>query len=277
MTKQVNIIGVFMTIPALVDDAKFLIENDRHLAALSVLLLAVAGSSRRKYPDRKNIGDGQAFKWFLGGMIRKLLLNDDDLDAHDRIGIRVEVDGNQLPMEDVFYKYYRCALVHEGQLSAEVAIVPPRGDLRAGVIGGSISLGPVFEIDYGWLDVLTACVVHAPCNGDLFGIEHNVCVLKADVDEESFEKDLKERFGLSDAKLEYVVRVVKKIGPENVAGQADIVSFTRDLIESFTLHNGALLSLRTDNIRFAEDPVYYERAADLLKSIAIAYETKRVE
>ncbi|WP_158891957.1 MULTISPECIES: hypothetical protein [unclassified Pseudomonas] len=266
-----------MTIPTLVEDAKFLIENDRHLAALSLLLLAVAGSSRRKYPDRKNVGDGQAFKWFLGGMIRKLLLNDENLDAHERIGISVEVDGKQLPMEDVLYKYYRCALVHEGQLSAEVAIVPSRGgDLRAGVIGGSISLGPVFEIDYRWIGVLTACVVQAPCNGALFGIEHNICVLKADIDEKAFEADLKERFGLSDAKLEYVVGVVKKIGPENVIRQADIVSFARGLIESFTLHNGALLSLRTDNIRFAEDPVYYERAADLLKSIAIAYETKRV-
>jgi hypothetical protein len=103
---------------ARLEDAKVLYESGRVEGALLMTLVAVAATSRRRYPlgtmslkdPSKKMGDGEAFKTFVRDEIWLLVKEHSDT---------VQYDGG-MPIEDFLYKYLRCSLLHEGELPSDV-------------------------------------------------------------------------------------------------------------------------------------------------------------
>ncbi len=112
-----------------IDDALFLWQNGRRDGALLVALVAVAASARRRYP---NLKDREAFEQFLH-------------DCHS-VRLNVEYRGTCEPIEHIFYKWFRCQLVHEGGLPIDIEFMDT--DEMAVRAGGAPEY--VLKVGRGW-------------------------------------------------------------------------------------------------------------------------------
>lgn len=161
-----------MHIKQQIDDAVFLFQNGRHQGCLSVVMLAIGASSKKVFPSSAH-SDSYAFKQFLGSRIANALWGHRLGDGVGSSGVMVTFRGKAHLIEHIFYKYYRCALIHEGELPDDVIFSPdvgmPDGSGFKGIV---ISSGSTMVLDYNWLEVLIRCVTHAECNGSEFGIKH---------------------------------------------------------------------------------------------------------
>jgi hypothetical protein len=124
-------------VQARVEDAGILADNGHYEGALLMLLIAVAATSRKRYPrgtlSRKNpknkMLDREAFTTFLRDEISRLVREHSDL---------VVYQGTQRPLEEFLYEYLRCNLVHQGR--TPVDLYPMRNDdiLTIDCGGGSV-------------------------------------------------------------------------------------------------------------------------------------------
>jgi hypothetical protein len=122
-------------------------------------MIAVAATARHRYPDRKALKDGEAFKQFLTDVMS--------------VRLSVEYRGECHPIEYIFYKWLRCELVHEGGLPIDIEFMPPDDGLSVRA-GGAPEY--VLKISRGWFHHLVAAVTNAPENRDLFlaGVPHSL-------------------------------------------------------------------------------------------------------
>ena len=142
-----------MSIRGRVEDAMFLWENGRQEGAFLSALVAVAATSRRRFPDHKAVRDREAFERFVAA-------------AHT-VHLSVEYRGKVHPIEHVLYKWLRCELVHEGEIPIDIAFMPDdHPDALSVRAGGAPEF--VLMFSHGWLHHLVGAVVAAPENGDLF-------------------------------------------------------------------------------------------------------------
>lgn len=134
-----------MSVRARVEDALFLYSGGRHEGAFLSALVAVAASARREVPDR-SIGDRECFERFLDQRWRGVLA--------------VEFRGECHPIPRIFYKWFRCELVHEGGLPVDVQFIDTEElSVRA---GGAPEY--VLKVSHGWFHWLIRAVIDAPCN-----------------------------------------------------------------------------------------------------------------
>ena len=106
-------------VQARVEDAGVLADNGRYEGALLMLLIAVASTSRKRYhkgtPSKTNpnkkMSDREAFTTFLRDEIWRLVKEHSDF---------VIYQGKKQLIEDFFYKYLRCELVHEGHIPIDL-------------------------------------------------------------------------------------------------------------------------------------------------------------
>jgi hypothetical protein len=142
-----------MSIRARVEDAILLWKSGRKEGAFLNALVGVAAASRRRFPDRKSVGDREAFVQFL--------------EAARSGHISVEYRGECLPIEQVFYKWIRCQLVHEGELPEDIEFmpdaVPGTYSLRA---GGSPEY--ILKVSEWWFHYLITAIISAPENAAEF-------------------------------------------------------------------------------------------------------------
>ncbi len=138
-----------MSIRRRVEDALLLYDEGRYEGAFLCALVAVAATSRRECPDR-TVGDRQCFERFLNKRWRGVLA--------------VEYRGECQPIPHIFYKWFRCELVHEGGLPVDIEFIETeKMSLRA---GGRPEY--VLKVSHGWFHWLIRAVVEAPCNADEF-------------------------------------------------------------------------------------------------------------
>src|SRR5689334_9376605 len=115
MDDKEPLIGVY----ARIEDAGVLADAGRFEGALLMLLVAIAATSRKRYPvgtkslkkPSEKMGDGEAFKTFLRDEIWRLVREHDDA---------IKFRGQEIPIEDFLYKFLRCELVHEGRLPTDL-------------------------------------------------------------------------------------------------------------------------------------------------------------
>jgi hypothetical protein len=142
-----------MSIASRLEDAVILWNNGRHEGALLNALIAVAATSRLRFPNRKQASDSQAFTQFLDSV-------------RQPIG-QVEFRGKLETISMIFYKWLRCELVHEGAIPIDIAFVPdeaPGGmSIRA---GGAPEY--VLKLSHSWIFYLLNAVASAPENQQEF-------------------------------------------------------------------------------------------------------------
>src|SRR5262249_15182052 len=112
--------------------------------------IAVAATSRLRYPDHKAIKDGEAFERFIADVKPGVL--------------GAEYRGECHTIGHIFYKWLRCQLVHEGELPGDLELTESDGlSIRA---GGRPNL--TLQLSRGWFHFLVGCVVNAPENAGSF-------------------------------------------------------------------------------------------------------------
>jgi len=135
-----------------IEDALFLWDHGRREGAFLSALVAAAATSRQRF-TAPSIGDREAFERFL--------------ESTHSIRLAVEYRGDVHPIEHIFYKWFRCELVHEGALPIDIEFMtdvdPYQLSVRA---GGAPDF--VLRISPGWFHHLVDAVIKAPENGALF-------------------------------------------------------------------------------------------------------------
>ena len=142
-----------MSIPERVEDAEFLCQHGREEGALLSALSAVAATARLRFPDRKAVKDGDAFRQFLE-------------DTHS-VRLSVEFRGEIHSIEHIFYKWLRCELVHEGGLPVDIRFMDDKEPSALSVRAGG---APEFilKLSRSWFRHLLNSVVTAPENRSVF-------------------------------------------------------------------------------------------------------------
>lgn len=133
-----------MSIRSQVEDAKFLYENARYEGAFLIILAAVAATARIESGNIQ--GDRNQFEHFLNTRWRGV--------------VGVEYRGECHPIATIFYKWFRCELVHAGGLPVDIELIDTeKMSLRA---GGYPEY--VLKISRGWFHWLVQSVNQSPCN-----------------------------------------------------------------------------------------------------------------
>jgi len=278
-----------MSIKAQVEDALFLSHNGRYVGALTNLTLAIAASSRKIFPQgtkskedsSKEMGDREAFTLFLGGRIRKILFGDYGSPDIGNSGILVGFKGKEYDVAYILYKFYRCELVHNGELPEDIVFQPPNPKAGINVINGgvnvSISTGEKMVLDYGWIDLLVKVVVYAKCNGKEFGIEHYELVPLEGINEEEFSKDTVKNYRITPGRFSIFKHAVLNIRPDVVNQSTDeaILSKFKELVQKNVITGGAITGLSSRNLSDKEGnlmPVGLE----LMRRISEVYRVVKV-
>lgn len=139
-----------MSIRDRVEDAKFLWQHGRREGAFLCALSAVAATARLRYPDRKTVKDSEAFKQFMSATLT--------------VRLSVEFRGELHSIEQIFYKWLRCELVHEGGLPVDIQFMP--GTDLVVRAGGAPEF--VLKLSEGWFNHLCTTVSNAPENRAAF-------------------------------------------------------------------------------------------------------------
>lgn len=110
-----------MSIIGRLDDARVLYEAGRLEGALLSLLVAVAATSRKRYPrEPGGKNDREAFTAFLTDEFGNLTGSIANVPVPN---VNVEFRGEMTAMPDLPYKYVRCELAHEGTMPDDVVFV----------------------------------------------------------------------------------------------------------------------------------------------------------
>ncbi|WP_144050675.1 hypothetical protein [Aeromonas dhakensis] len=274
-----------MSIKQQVEDAVFLAENGRYLGAFTNLMLAVAASSRKTFPKgktksledpTKNMGDGEAFTLFVGGRIRKILFGDFGGPNIGSSGIGVNFKGKQYDVAYIIYKYYRCELVHEGELPEDIEFRAPSEGQNLSVNNGGVSVsigcGNTMVLDYGWIGLLIEAVVFARCNGDIFDIGHHDLVPKDGINEEDHCNLMIQEYGITPGRYQILKEAVLHITPESVVNDDEellIIKFS-ELVSKNIINGGAITGLSNHDLSDRNGKLL-PKGLEIIKKIGAVY------
>lgn len=142
-----------MSIRNRIEDAIFLWQNDHFEGALLSVLIAVAATARLRFPDRDKINDKEAFEKFLN--------------ESSKIKTKVEFRGECRPIENIFYKWLRCELVHEGTAPPDIKFVPSK-EPNALMIRAGGAPEYTLKLSDNWFQHLVGIVIQSPENKGVF-------------------------------------------------------------------------------------------------------------
>ncbi|WP_372763149.1 hypothetical protein [Pseudoalteromonas sp.] len=275
-----------MSIKQQVEDAAFLAENKRYLGALTNLMLGVAASSRKTFPKgktkslenpTKEMSDREAFTLFVGGRIRKILFGDFGGPDIGNSGISVNFKGKQHDVAYILYKYYRCELVHEGELPEDIEFVAPSADQNLkvgnGAVNVSIGCGNTMVLDYGWIDLLINAVVYARCNGKIFGIDHFDLVPNAGVCEEEHCNLMVQDYGITPGRYQILKEATRHITPSSVVNDDDesLVKKFNELVSKNIINGGAITGLSSHALS-DRSGMLLPKGLEIIRKIGANYE-----
>lgn len=208
-----------MGIKDFIDSSDILIKEGKFVPALALLLMAVAASSVKLFPEgtisidsklkdaksNNKMGSGEKFERFIGGRIQAIMFGDfyREKERSMKVG---EGDG----LEKHLYQNYRNSLLHEGKLESSVRFVHNDKDFNFSYTAQNGKI----EVDYGLLNFLRKVVVGARVNGKLFDRSHYVVTVNGEVDDFEFLDNLSKEFGTTFGRLCIFREVLRKVGPK---------------------------------------------------------------
>lgn len=157
-----------MSVKDRIEDAQVLWEKDHWEGAVSMVLIAVAATVRKRYP--MPMPDNIAYKRFIQDELSKITNG-------PQINVAFYFDGDpHVPIEDIIYTFLRCELLHEGRLPDNITLtkpVPgdgkpigksPDGSPYDGKLFNRLVLDDVLGFPIGWIWNLIRVVAEAPEN-----------------------------------------------------------------------------------------------------------------
>lgn len=102
-----------MNVRTLFEDAKVLLEAGRFEGALALVLISIAGTSRKRFPRKpKGKSDREAFTQFL---------NEENFSIAPCTCMTVQHQGKEVSLAHVLYKVLRNTLLHEAAMPTELS------------------------------------------------------------------------------------------------------------------------------------------------------------
>ena len=120
-----------------VDDARLLWRHGHREGGFLMAIVAVVARARLEFPEP--MGEGEAF--------RRLV------ESRFPVRLSVEYLGKQWPIESIFYKWFRCEIVHKGRLPVDINFSDETGSGELSVRAGG---APDYEllVSPGWFEQL---------------------------------------------------------------------------------------------------------------------------
>lgn len=149
-----------MSIKARIADAEFLWEGGRKESAWVSALIALAATSKIRYPKKKA---GEAFRQFVRDIAVAIMTGEDG--GPSPLSIRYGTPTNHRTLEDILYEELRCNLIHEGEL-ADVSL--SESHIKDGKFE-TMMCGPpqgAAEIPDIWVLTIIKALKSAPENAD---------------------------------------------------------------------------------------------------------------
>jgi len=219
------------------------------------------------------MGDGEAFTWFLGGRIHKILFDSTSLEEYGRSGLLIEYAGKSKMIEEILYKYFRCALQHEAALPDNVGFVEYSEPFNGGT-SVAIQFDGRLLLGREWFDVITQAVVYAQINGEEFGIKHRVLRSRNNVDDAVFADKLSEKYDVTPGRIEILKSALLKFTGVNIhlLNEEEVKSNFQQLIFEGDIALGDLNALER---RGVVDEIFAltVKGVCLIKELALEYET----
>jgi hypothetical protein len=147
-----------MSIKSRIEDADILFQLGRKEGALLLVLIAVAATSRKRYPQSK-YRDGEAFREFVCEEMCKYAPG-----WKKNTKVQVEFRGEPLWMPKVLYKFVRCNLAHEAEVPIFIFFKDGK-DFSVTVINNEQLV--ISNVIFHYLRKI---VIEAPENADLFDL-----------------------------------------------------------------------------------------------------------
>jgi hypothetical protein len=129
-----------------IEDALILWEKGRWEGAFLCVLIAVAATAYKRYPKEK---DRDAFEKLICDSLKGVLA--------------IEYRGECRPIEQIFYKWLRCKIVHEGGIPVDIQFMEEK---QMGTMSFRAGGAPdyVLKIGIGWFFHLVSIVTQASEN-----------------------------------------------------------------------------------------------------------------
>ncbi|MDW1825811.1 hypothetical protein R7P67_12350 [Vibrio sp. Vb0937] len=280
-----------MSIAQQVDDAKFLADNKRYLGALTNLMLAVAASSRKTFPKgktksledpNKNMSDREAFTLFVGGRINQILFCEIGSAHIGNSGISISFKGKQHDVAYILYKYYRCELVHEGELPAGIEFGPSSSAhnllFRNSGLNVSIGCGSTMVLDYGWIELLIEVIVYAPCNAKAFGIRSfNLIPIEGTTEKEHCDL-MVQTYGITSDRFQLLKEVARHLTPIRIVSDDDeqLIRGFGNLVSKEIINRGSIVGLSRQNLSDINGNLL-PKGLNILKYIGVSYNLVEVD
>lgn len=148
-----------MSIKSRIEDADSLFQLGRKEGALLLVLIAVAATSRKRYPNRKKISDNKAFKKFVSEEMSRYAPG-----WKENTKVQVKFRGKSLWMPKFLYEFIRNELAHEAKLPEFISFKDEH-DFNITVLNNEQLI-----ISDAIFHYLRKIVIEAPENADLFDL-----------------------------------------------------------------------------------------------------------
>jgi hypothetical protein len=145
-----------MSVRARIEDAETLWRSGRKEGAWALALIAAAATSRKRYP--RPTPDNQAFKAFIRDVMPTLVSGR----SVDQSTPNPRIVFAETPLEDIIYQHLRCNLLHDGDLSPDVAF--SESTIVDGRVHATLAVGSPNVIPDFWVWHLMKAVREAPEN-----------------------------------------------------------------------------------------------------------------
>ncbi|WP_421416422.1 hypothetical protein ACOMDM_09935 [Serratia plymuthica] len=210
-----------MSIKVLLNDAFFLQQTERNESALTLICVAIAASSRKRFPigtqsikkpttiSKKKVkinemGDREAFILFFNDCYNKMFLGASRTEDAFTEVTSYTIKNKNIFLSDILYKHYRCQLVHEGGLNSESMFIHDvqNPNLTMNTQWGEAKLKIENDrviLSYGWFEVLVNLVYNATVNGDEFDINYHGYKAIENCDEKKHRNDVSLKYGVDHA------------------------------------------------------------------------------
>jgi hypothetical protein len=140
-------------------DAHLLWQKGRREGALLMILVAIAATSRKKFPDRRRVSDKKPFTSLVSAKMVEL---SGKVNWIPTLKWSIEFRGVQCPFEDFLYEFLRCELAHAATLPSDIVFRVPPIPVPIMTQGCDLIIHP------GLVPALAEIVVDAPENDDEF-------------------------------------------------------------------------------------------------------------
>lgn len=208
-----------MTVEARIEEARLLLQLGKLEGAVGMLMVAIAGSSKKVY-QRPPFSDNKAFKFFLGGRLRQILMNYNGPFPTQSL-IKIEFKGKHCCLEDIIYEYCRNSILHEAAIAPEIEIsaneiLNPNATIVSNGTTLHLKFGKTLILDRNWIEIFFQVVVGAKCNtgAPRHKIKKLVPIIQADADDTN--KFLSEEYRLTPRRITRLKEIVKILNPTTI-------------------------------------------------------------